>query len=60
MNHVRPACIADLQPLSELLDGYRVFYSQESDIQAARDFLQTRLALADAAPDATQACSSGM
>tara|TARA_B100000678_G_scaffold117761_2_gene98756 strand:+ start:448 stop:909 length:462 start_codon:yes stop_codon:yes gene_type:complete len=47
MNHVRPACIADLQPLSELLNGYRVFYSQESDIQAARDFLQTRFALAD-------------
>ncbi|MCJ8287582.1 GNAT family N-acetyltransferase [Halomonas sp.] len=47
MNPVRPARIADLQPLSELLDGYRVFYSQESDIQAARDFLRTRFALAD-------------
>ncbi|MBY5926978.1 MULTISPECIES: GNAT family N-acetyltransferase [unclassified Halomonas] len=47
MSMIRPATTADLDRLSELFDSYRVFYDQPSDPAAARDFLSTRLALAD-------------
>lgn len=33
----------DLASLSELFDGYRVFYQKESDIDSARNFLDERL-----------------
>ena len=47
MTHVRPATIHDLDALTELLDGYRQFYQQPRDIQAARDFLLQRFGQAD-------------
>ena len=47
MTHVRPATIHDLDALTELLDGYRQFYQQPSDIQAERDFLLQRFWQAD-------------
>ncbi|WP_311064721.1 GNAT family N-acetyltransferase [Halomonas sp. DWK9] len=47
MTHVRSATIHDLDALTELLDGYRQFYQQPSDIQAARDFLRQRFGQAD-------------
>ncbi|MBZ9557863.1 MULTISPECIES: GNAT family N-acetyltransferase [unclassified Modicisalibacter] len=48
MPTIRPATIDDLAPLSQLLDGYRRFYGQPGDIDAARDFLIQRLGLGDA------------
>ena len=47
MTHVRPATIHDLDALTELLDGYRQFYQQPRDIQAARAFLRQRFGQAD-------------
>lgn len=47
MTHVRSATIHDLDALTELLDGYRQFYHQPSDIDAARDFLRQRFGQAD-------------
>ncbi|MGQ4878688.1 GNAT family N-acetyltransferase [Billgrantia sp. LNSP4103-1] len=44
---VRPATPNDLDPLSELLDGYRRFYRQAPDVQAARRFLEARLEQGD-------------
>ncbi|PMR76558.1 GNAT family N-acetyltransferase [Billgrantia endophytica] len=44
---VRPARLDDLPQLSELLDGYRCFYGQPSDLEAARHFLAQRLELGD-------------
>ena len=34
MVNVRSAVLNDLEPLSALLDGYRQFYKQPTDIQA--------------------------
>lgn len=39
----RHATEADLDALAELFDAYRVFYRQDSDKAAARDFLAQRL-----------------
>jgi GNAT superfamily N-acetyltransferase len=39
---IRQAVLTDLEALSVLFDGYRVFYGQESDVAAARDFLRAR------------------
>lgn len=47
MATIRTATINDLDLLSELLDGYRQFYQQPSDIDAARDFLRQRLGQGD-------------
>ncbi|MDQ7728971.1 GNAT family N-acetyltransferase [Halomonas sp. SpR8] len=47
MTAIRLATIRDIDSLTELLDGYRQFYAQPSDIQAARDFLRQRMGLGD-------------
>lgn len=47
MTAIRLATIRDIDTLTELLDGYRQFYQQPSDIQAARDFLCQRMGLGD-------------
>ena len=47
MVNIRSAILDDLDALSELLDGYRQFYQQPSDIEAARDFLCQRFGQAD-------------
>lgn len=39
---VRQALFADLEELSQLFDQYRVFHGNESDLSAARSFLQAR------------------
>lgn len=39
---VRQASLADLDALAGLFDEYRQFYGRESDIQAAKAFLQAR------------------
>lgn len=44
---VRHAEPTDLDPLSELLDGYRRFYRQAPDPVGARRFLQARLECGD-------------
>ncbi|MCE9681931.1 GNAT family N-acetyltransferase [Halomonas alkalisoli] len=44
---IRHASLADLAPLSELLDGYRQFYRQKPDLAGARQFLQARLERSD-------------
>ena len=41
--NIREATQSDLAQLSELFDGYRVFYRKDSDLDAARDFLTNRL-----------------
>jgi len=43
MNHIRKVTIQDLEALSLLFDGYRVFYKQGSDIDAAKAFLKARI-----------------
>ena len=40
---IRQANIADLDLLVPLFDGYLQFYSQTSDVERARSFLQERL-----------------
>ena len=40
---IRKATLEDLPSLSELFDGYRVFYKQESNIDAVKTFLADRL-----------------
>lgn len=45
---IRPAVAADLPALAELFDGYRQFYEQAPDLQAAADFIAQRLQRADA------------
>ena len=40
---VRKANSTDLSQLSELFDGYRQFYQQNSNLTAARRFIATRL-----------------
>ncbi|XUO86637.1 GNAT family N-acetyltransferase [Halomonas sp. KM072] len=47
MIQTRPAVFDDLAPLSELLDGYRQFYQQPSDLPAVRRFLELRMGLGD-------------
>ncbi|NLR94688.1 GNAT family N-acetyltransferase [Flammeovirga agarivorans] len=44
---VRQATANDLDQLSVLFDGYRVFYRKTSDLSAARAFLAERIALKD-------------
>ena len=39
---IRQAVLADLEALSVLVDGYRVFYGRDSDAAAAREFLRAR------------------
>lgn len=45
--HVRALQRADLEPLAELFDEYRRFYSQAADVEAAREFLAARLRRGD-------------
>lgn len=40
--HTRIATIADLDALAWLFDAYRQFYEQAPDLNAARNFIQTR------------------
>ena len=47
MINIRSARLEDLNALSELLDGYRQFYQQPSDSEAARNFLRQRFGQAD-------------
>ncbi|QOR37762.1 GNAT family N-acetyltransferase [Billgrantia diversa] len=44
---IRYATPQDLDPLSQLLDGYRQFYRQEPNLEGARRFLQARLERGD-------------
>ena len=41
--NIRRAVVNDLDSLSELFDGYRVFYKKETDIPAAKAFLSERI-----------------
>lgn len=41
------AAAADLEPVAQLFDAYRMFYRQASDIEAARAFLGERFARRD-------------
>ncbi|RMZ59422.1 GNAT family N-acetyltransferase [Chryseobacterium nematophagum] len=43
MKNIRKATLQDLPQLAELFDQYRIFYHKESDISAARNFLQQRI-----------------
>jgi ribosomal protein S18 acetylase RimI-like enzyme len=47
MNTIRSATLNDLDALTRLLDGYRQFYQQPSDVDAARAFLRQRFGRAD-------------
>lgn len=47
MTTIRLATINDLDALTTLLDGYRQFYQQPSDLEAARTFLRQRFGQAD-------------
>lgn len=47
MNNVRAAVLDDLEELSLLLDNYRQFYQQQSDLKGARYFLSQRFGLGD-------------
>ena len=40
---IREAKNSDLELLSELFDGYRVFYRNDSDVDSAKEFLTERL-----------------
>jgi GNAT superfamily N-acetyltransferase len=44
---IRQATLNDLEPLSQLLDGYRQFYRQSADLEGGRQFLQARLERGD-------------
>ncbi len=46
---VRPATVADLDPLAALFDGYRQFYEQPADAARARAFVAERLDAGDTA-----------
>ena len=39
---IRKASLQDLELITPLFDAYRVFYKQESDLDAARNFLKKR------------------
>mgnify|MGYP003674048029 FL=1 len=47
MTTIRAATMHDFDALAELLDGYRQFYEQPSNVQAAREFLRQRFGQAD-------------
>ncbi|MBP5979922.1 MAG: GNAT family N-acetyltransferase [Halomonas sp.] len=47
MHNVRAAVLDDLDALSVLLDDYRQFYQQQSDLNGARYFLIQRFGLGD-------------
>ncbi|WP_445620559.1 GNAT family N-acetyltransferase [Kushneria sp. Sum13] len=47
MSPIRLASSSDLEALTVLLDGYRVFYQQKSDTAACRTFLHERLQRGD-------------
>ncbi|MFC0268147.1 GNAT family N-acetyltransferase [Kushneria aurantia] len=47
MTDIRTATLDDLDALVPLLDGYRVFYGQNSHQAAAREFLHQRLTQGD-------------
>ena len=40
---IKKALIEDVKQIAPLFNAYRVFYKQDSDIEAAADFLQQRL-----------------
>ncbi|MEQ9090416.1 MAG: GNAT family N-acetyltransferase [Balneola sp.] len=40
---ITKATLSDLEELNELFDGYRVFYEKESDMEAAKAFLEERI-----------------
>lgn len=40
---IRKATLQDLEPLSLLFDGYRVFYEKDSDLEGAKTFLKDRM-----------------
>ena len=40
---IRKATLKDLEPLSLLFDGYRVFYEKESNLEGANAFLKDRI-----------------
>jgi hypothetical protein len=42
-NNIRKATQDDLVQLSQLFDGYRMFYHKTSDLSAAQQFLSERL-----------------
>ena len=48
MSRVRAAVLNDLDALTVLLDDYRQFYQQKSDLEGARHFLSQRFGLGDA------------
>lgn len=43
MAAIRRATIEDLERLAQLLDAYRQFYQQKSDVEGARNYLRDRL-----------------
>lgn len=43
MIKIKKAGLGDLDQLSDLFDGYRKFYREESDLQMGRAFLQKRI-----------------
>ncbi|RUR35354.1 GNAT family N-acetyltransferase [Vreelandella populi] len=62
MHNVRAAVLDDLDALSVLLDDYRQFYQQESDLDAARHFLSQRFGLGDSfilVSEDAQGCVNG-
>ena len=44
---LRRATLDDLDAVAPLFDAYRQFYSQPSDVQRARDYLQARMTLGE-------------
>ncbi len=45
--NIKKAEMRDLDALAVLFNDYRIFYEQESDLAAAKDFLSTRLSNGD-------------
>ncbi|MBM1107528.1 GNAT family N-acetyltransferase [Aurantibacter crassamenti] len=43
MINIHQATIEDIQEVASLFDKYRIFYKQESNLEAAKDFLHERL-----------------
>lgn len=43
MTHIKKASLDDLDALTDLFDGYRVFYKKESDLKRAKKFLNDRI-----------------
>ena len=44
---IRKAVIEDLEQLTYLFDGYRLFYKKQSNIQGAKEFLSERIKIKD-------------